>query len=119
MLLSLLSFLSLVIDSDANKSAKVFLRRECAEDADGDDSCGIAVRGDFADATEVGVLRAVAAMTAERAVTDAALSVFDFESNGITHGDGFATFGDRHKLRHEGKACVRGTNWMVCERGMG
>ena len=105
MLLSLLSFLSLVIDSDADKSAKVFLRRECAEDADGgDDSCGIAVRGDFADATEVGVLRAVAAMTAERAVTDAALSVFDFESNGITHGDGFATFGDRHKLRHEGKA---------------
>ena len=104
MLLSLLSFLSLVIDSDANKSARVFLRRECAEDADGDDSCGIAVRGDFADATEVGVLRAVAAMTAERAVTDAALSVFDFESNGITHGDGFATFGDRHKLRHEGKA---------------
>ena len=104
MLLSLVSVLSLITESDANESAKFVLRRECAEDVDGDDSCGIAVRGGFADATEVGVLRAMAAMTAERAETDAALSVFDFESNGITHGDGFATFEDRQRLRHEGKA---------------
>ena len=105
MLLPLLSALSLIIDSNA---AEVVLRRECAEDGDGDDSCGIAVRGGFADATEVGVLRSMAAMTAERAVTDAALSVYDFESNGITHGDGFAAFRDRHKLRHEGKAQLKG-----------
>ena len=109
----LLFFLTWAAKSDAIESTK-FLRRECAATAraqgrprrfgeDGNGACGVAMRSNFADAGEVEVLRSMSAMTAERAETGAALAVYEFESNGITHGDRFATFGD--KLRTEGRQC--------------
>ena len=106
--LLLFSLLTWAPESDAIEFTKV-LRRECAAqgsragDGNGGNggSCGVAVRSNFADAGDVEVLRSVSAMTAERAETDAALSVYDFESNGITHGNRFATFWD--KLRPKGK----------------
>ena len=97
-----LALLILAVKTDADEFTKI-IRRECADNGNVGGSCGIAVRSNFADAEEVGVLRSLSAMTAERAETDSALSVFDFESNGITHGDGFATFKDRNKLRPDGK----------------
>ena len=96
-------------ESDAAVEFTKIVRRECAQNGNGGGggsgggSCGVAVRSDFADAGELEALRSLSAMTAERAETDAALSVYEFESNGITRGDGFATFRDRHKLRPEGK----------------
>ena len=107
LLLRIFCLLIFAADSDAAVEFTKIVRRECAQNGNGGGggggSCGVAVRSDFADAGELEALRSLSAMTAERAETDAALSVYEFESNGITRGDGFATFRDRHKLRPEGK----------------
>ena len=104
LLLRIFCLLIFAAESDAAVEFTKIVRRECAQNGNGGGgSCGVAVRSDFADAGELEALRSLSAMTAERAETDAALSVYEFESNGITRGDGFATFRDRHKLRPEGK----------------
>ena len=106
LLLRALCILIFATESDAAVEFTKIVRRECAPNGNGGGSggsCGVAVRSDFADAGELEALRSLSAMTAERAETDAALSVYEFETNGITHGDGFATFRDKHKLRPGGK----------------
>ena len=76
------------------------LQRKCAGGGRGRAFCGVAVRRNFASPAEVAALHSLSARTAEKAQTDAALAVFEFESNCITHGDGFVQFWD--KLRPRG-----------------